>query len=71
MEREVRVEQEIIGHAIADAINYFIREVLIPRCLELDVVWFGPESEELTRLKYEVAASFSAKWAVSLFNDGK
>ena len=67
--REVRVEKEVIGHAIVDAINTYIREVLVPRCPELKAVWDGPEDKELDRLKYEVAATFAAKWAVSQVSD--
>lgn len=67
--REVRVEKEVIGHAIVDAINTYIREVLVPRCPELEAVWDGPEDKELDRLKYEVAATFAAKWAVSQVSD--
>ena len=68
--REVRVEQEVIGHAIVDAINTYIREVLVPRCPGLGAVWDGPDEKELDRLKYEVAATFAAKWAVSQVDDG-
>ena len=64
----MRVEEEIIGHAIVDAINTFVREVLVPRCPELEVVEDGLGSEVM-RLKYEVAARFAAKWAVSQVND--
>jgi hypothetical protein len=67
--REVRIEEEIIGHAIVDSINNYVREVLVPRCPELGVVWDGPESTELLRLKYEVAATFAARWAVTQVND--
>jgi hypothetical protein len=67
--REVRVEQEVIGHAIVDAINTYVREVLVPRCPPLAAVWDGPDDRELDRLKYEVAATFAAKWAVSRFHD--
>lgn len=66
--REVRVEEEIIGHAIVDAINTFAA-IMIERCPPLDAVWNGPGQEELDRLKYEVAATFAAKWAVSHFSD--
>ena len=68
--REVRVEEEVIGHAIVDALNTYIREVLVPRCPELEAVWDGPDQKELDRLKYEVAATFAAKWAVSQVSDG-
>ena len=67
--REVRTDPEIVSHAIVDAINHFIRVVLIPRCPPLDHVWNGPDADELDRLKYGVAAEFAAKWAVSLVND--
>ena len=67
--QEVRVEQEVIGHAIVDALNGYIREVLIPRCPELEAVWYGPEDRELDRLKYEIAAAVAAKWSMSQFSD--
>lgn len=67
--REVRIDEEIIGHAIVDALNTYLREVLIPRCPALEAVWDGPDDKELDRLKYAVAATFAAKWAVSLVND--
>ncbi len=67
--REVRVEEEVIGHAIVDALNAYIREVLVPRCPVLGEVWDGPDDKELDRLKYEVAARFAAKWAVSQVSD--
>jgi hypothetical protein len=67
--REVRIEEEIIGHAIVDAINTYVSGVLIPRCPSLEGVWDGPDAEELDRLKYQVAATFAAKWAVSQVND--
>lgn len=65
----MRVEEKVIGEAIVDAIKTYIREVLVPRCPALGVVWDGPEDKELDRLKYEVAATFAAKWAVSQVND--
>ena len=67
--REVRTNPDIVSHAIVDAINYFVRNVLVPRCPHLDIVWNGPGSGELDQLKYTVAAEFAAKWAVSLVND--
>jgi hypothetical protein len=68
--REVRVEQEVIGYAIVDAINTYIRDVLIPRCPQLGVLWNKSDNqEELDRLKYEVADTFAAKWSVSQVND--
>jgi hypothetical protein len=67
--REVRVDQEIIGHAIVDALNAYIREVLIVHCPELAAVWNGPNEKELDRLKYEIAATVAAKWAVSQVSD--
>ena len=67
--REVRTNPEVVSHAIVDAINHFVRNVLVPRCPPLDVVWHGPGCGELDRLKYAVAAEFAAKWAVSRVND--
>ena len=67
--REVRTDPEIVGHAIVDAINYFVRTALVPRCPSLDHVWNGPDAEALDRLKYAVAAKFVAKWAVSVVHD--
>jgi hypothetical protein len=67
--REVRTDPEILSHAIADAINDFVRVVLVPRCPPLDRVWSGQDADELDRLKYSVAAEFAAKWPVSLVND--
>ena len=67
--REVRVEEEVISHAIVDAINTYVRKVLVTRYPELENVWHGSEDEELDRLKYEVAATFAAKWAVSQFSE--
>jgi hypothetical protein len=67
----VRIEQEIIGHAIVDAINAYVREVLVPRCPPLEAVWDSPDAQELIRLKYQVAATFAAKWAESQFNDNR
>ena len=32
-------------------------------------MWDGPDQEELDRLKYEVADTFAAKWAVSQVGD--
>ncbi len=66
--REVRIDEEVIGHAIVDAINAFVREALVPRCPELEAVDDGLGSEVM-RLKYEVAARFAAKWAVSQVSD--
>jgi hypothetical protein len=67
--REIRVAEEVIGHAIVDAINTYIREVLVPRCPPLEEVWDGPDEKELDRLKYEIAAKFAAIWAVSQVED--
>jgi hypothetical protein len=69
MMREVQIDREVIGHAIVDAINAYVREVLVPRCPELEAVWDGPDDKELDRLKYEAAETFAAKWAVSLTGD--
>jgi hypothetical protein len=67
--REVRTDPEIVGHAISDGINRFIREVLVPRCPALAELWYGPNSKELLRLKYEVAAAVAAQWAVVQINE--
>jgi hypothetical protein len=67
--REVRTDPEIVGHAIVDGINEFVRAVLVPRCPALAELWYGPNAEELDRLKYEVAAAMAAKWAVAPFNE--
>jgi hypothetical protein len=68
--REVRLEPEVAGHAIVDAINVFVRDVLAPRCPPLAELWDGPDGKELDRLKYEVAATVAGRWAVSWVNDG-
>lgn len=67
--REVRTDSEVLGHAIVDGINVFIRDVLAPRCPALATLWNGPEDKELNRLKYEVAAATAARWAVAQIND--
>lgn len=67
--REVRSDPEVVEHAIVDAINAFIREVLAPRCPPLAELWDGPDGMELDRLKYEVAGAVAANWAVSWVND--
>jgi hypothetical protein len=67
--REVRSDPEVVEHAIVDAINVFIREVLAPRCPPLAELWDGTDSMELDRLKYEVAERVAAHWAVSWVND--
>ena len=67
--REIRVEQEVIGHAIVDAINTYIRDVLIPRCPPLEAVWDESEDTDLKKRKYEIASIFAAKWSVSHGSD--
>jgi hypothetical protein len=67
--REVLTDSEIVGHAIVDGINVFIRDVLAPRCPALVELWSGPEDKELDRLKYEVATAVAARWTVSRIND--
>jgi hypothetical protein len=62
-----RIEQEIIFHAIVDGINTFVREILVPRCPALKPIWDEPPPFDLDRLKYEVAATIAANWAVSKF----
>jgi hypothetical protein len=67
--REARTDPEIVGHAIVDGINVFVRDVLAPRCPALAALWEGSEDKELDRLKHKVAATVAARWAVSQVND--
>jgi hypothetical protein len=67
--REIRTNPEIVGHAIVDGINVFVRDVLAPRCPALAALWSGQEDQELHRLKYEVAVAVAAQWIVSQIND--
>lgn len=68
--REVRADPEVVGHAIVDWINVYVRDVLAPRCPALAALWEeGPAVAELNRLKYEVAAAVAARWTVTQVND--
>lgn len=69
MMRAERITPELLSHAIVDGINSFVREVLTPRCPPLGNAWNGVGSEELDRLKYEIARTVAEKWAVSWVND--
>ena len=61
--REIRTDVEVLAHAIADGINVYIRDVLIPRGAVSKDAWTA--DDDLTRLKYEVAAAVAENWAVS------
>jgi hypothetical protein len=68
--REIRTDVEVLIHAISDGINVYIRDVLIPRGVVDKDTWNkADDTEDLIRLKYEVAAAVAAGWAVSWRND--
>jgi hypothetical protein len=68
--REIHTDVEVLINAISDAINVYIRDVLIPRGVMDKHAWdrVGP-NDDLIRLKYEVATSVANRWAVSWRND--
>ena len=67
--REIRTDQEVLVNAISDGINIYVRDVLIPRGVADKEAWNGAGIGDLTRLKYEVAATVAQMWAVSWRND--
>lgn len=69
--RAERLDPELVSHAVVDGINSFVREVLIPRCPPLAVIWDGSDSEELIRLKYEIAAAVAEEWSMVWINEEK
>jgi hypothetical protein len=64
--RKIETDPEVLVFAITDAINLYVREVLIPRGIVSKDAW---DDDELLRLKYEVADTVANNWAVSWRND--
>ena len=63
----IELDSELVGHAISDAINTYVREVLIPRGVVAEDVWDA--DKELMNLKYEIAEKVAQKWKVSWRHD--
>ncbi|HEX8913636.1 MAG TPA: hypothetical protein VF796_14855, partial [Humisphaera sp.] len=53
----------VLEHAIVDAINVYVRDVLIPRGL-VDGERYGDAAQELDRLKHDVARRWAENWKV-------
>ena len=70
MLREVRIDPEISVHAINDAINRFVVEVLLPRGLLDEKRYFdSDEDKELMRLQAQIVRETAERWRVSYIND--
>lgn len=65
--RRVETDPEILGSAINDAINVFVREVLIPRGLVNEEAYFN--DSELDALKHNIAKHWAERWKVCWKND--
>ncbi len=65
--RRVEVDSEVLYHAINDAINGFVREVLIPRSHVNAEVYFN--DEELVGLQHQTAKQWAEHWKISWKND--
>lgn len=59
----IELDTETIGHAISDAINIYVREILVPRGVVHQDAW--DTDKELIKLKYEIAEQVAQKWKVS------
>jgi hypothetical protein len=67
--RKLETDPEVIVNAISDAINIYVRDVLMPRGVVSKEAWHGEGSEELLRLKYEIAKTVAASWKVCWIDD--
>lgn len=65
--RRVEIDPEVVVNAINDAINIFVREVLVPRGLIDAGVYFN--DPDLDRLKHDIAKHCAERWKVSWRND--
>jgi len=68
MTREVRTDPEVLQHACHDAINLFVREVLIPRGL-VDKDRYYREQKVLLPLQVDVTRTCAKAWTVCHIND--
>jgi predicted double-glycine peptidase len=66
--RRIEVDTEVIFSAVNDAINIFVREVLIPRKLVNEEAYFN--DEELIGLQHQIAQRCADSWKVCWKNEG-
>jgi hypothetical protein len=66
--RKIETDPEVLVHAISDAINVYMRDVLRPRGLIPSDIPIDVD-DELLRLKYEIAQTVAESWKVSWIND--
>ncbi len=65
--RRVEADPEVVYNAINDAINVFVREVLIPRGLVNKEAYFN--DADLLTLRNRIAKHWAEHWKVSWKND--
>jgi hypothetical protein len=65
--RRVEVDPEVVYNAINDAINVFVREVLVPRGLVNPEAYFN--DSDLLVLRNRIAKHWAEHWKVSWKND--